>query len=52
MRSFPDGNSDFTSYLSNATMYGAESQGIAIPVLGGDTLDSNVVAAAAKGTQM
>ncbi|MBQ8074001.1 MAG: ABC transporter substrate-binding protein [Clostridia bacterium] len=28
----------------------AASQGITIPVLGGDTLDSNVVAAAAKGT--
>jgi len=68
---FQNNNSDFTSFLSNATMYGADvifcpvsiayatqivsqaaSQGIAIPVLGGDTLDSNVVAAAAKGTQI
>lgn len=30
----------------------AASQGITIPVLGGDTLDSNVVAAAAKGTNI
>ena len=68
---FQTNNSDFTSFLSNAQMYGADllfcpvsiayasqivsqaaSQGIAIPVLGGDTLDSNVVAAAAKGTNV
>ena len=68
---FMNNNSDFTSFLSNAQMYGADlifcpvsiaystqivsqaaSQGIAIPVLGGDTLDSNVVAAAAKGTSI
>ncbi|MBR1560006.1 MAG: ABC transporter substrate-binding protein [Clostridia bacterium] len=30
----------------------AASQGLAIPVLGGDTLDSNVVAEAAKGTNV
>ncbi len=66
---FPTNNSDFTSYLTNAAMYGAEvffcpvsiaystqivqqaaSQGVEFPILGGDTLDSNVVAAAAKGT--
>ncbi len=66
---FPTNNSDFTSYLTNAGMYGAEvffcpvsiaystqivqqaaSQGVTFPILGGDTLDSNVVAAAAKGT--
>ncbi len=69
--SFQTNNSDFTSFLSNAQMYGADlifcpvsiaystqivsqaaSQGISIPVLGGDTLDSNVVAAAAKGTSI
>ena len=69
--SFQTNNSDFTSFLSNAQMYGADlifcpvsiaystqivsqaaSQGIAVPVLGGDTLDSNVVAAAAKGTNI
>ena len=68
---FQNNNSDFTSFLSNAQMYGADlifcpvsiaystqivsqaaSQGITIPVLGGDTLDNNVVAAAAKGTNI
>ena len=68
---FQTNNSDFTSFLSNAQMFGADlifcpvsiaystqiisqaaSQGITIPVLGGDTLDSNVVAAAAKGTSI
>ena len=68
---FQNNNSDFTSFLSNAQMYGADiifcpvsiayatqivsqaaSQGITVPVLGGDTLDSNVVAAAAKGTSI
>ena len=68
---FQNNNSDFTSFLSNAQMYGADlifspvsiaystqivsqaaSQGITIPVLGGDTLDSNVVAGAAKGTSI
>ncbi len=68
---FQTNNSDFTSFLSNAQMYGADiifcpvsiaystqivsqaaSQGITVPVLGGDTLDSNVVAAAAKGTSI
>ena len=69
--SFPTGTSDFTSYLTNAQMYGAEvffcpvsiaystqivqqasSQGVTFPILGGDTLDSNVVANAAKGTNV
>ncbi len=69
--SFPTGTSDFTSYLTNATMYGAQvffcpvsiaystqivqqaaSQGVSFPILGGDTLDSNVVANAAKGTDV
>ena len=68
---FPTGNSDFTSYLTNAAMYGADvffcpvsiaystqiisqaaGQGLEIPVLGGDTLDSNVVAQAATGTNV
>ena len=69
--SFPNGTSDFTSYLTNAQMYNAEvffcpvsiaystqivqqaaSQGVAFPILGGDTLDSNVVAKAAEGTDV
>ncbi|MBQ6508101.1 MAG: ABC transporter substrate-binding protein [Flexilinea sp.] len=69
--SFPTGTSDFTSYLTNAQMYGAQvffcpvsiaystqiiqqaaSQGVEFPILGGDTLDSNVVANAAKGTNV
>ncbi len=68
---FQNGNSDFTSFLNNAQMYGADlifcpvsiayatqiipqaaSLGLTIPVLGGDTLDSNVVAASAKGTNV
>ena len=68
---FPTGNSDFTSYLTNAAMYSADvffcpvsiaystqiisqaaGQGMEIPVLGGDTLDSNVVAQAATGTNV
>ena len=67
--SFPTGTSDFTSYLTNATGYGADiffapvsiaystqiiqqasAQGLEISILGGDTLDSNVVVDAAKGT--
>ena len=69
--SFPTGTADFTSYLTNATNYGAQvffcpvsiaystqiiqqaaSQGVTFPILGGDTLDSNVVAEAAKGTNV
>ena len=68
---FPTNNADFTSYLTNAEMYGAEvlfcpvsiaystliiqqaaSMNLAFPVLGGDTLDSNVVVAAAVGTNI
>ncbi|MBQ9326160.1 MAG: ABC transporter substrate-binding protein [Clostridia bacterium] len=68
---FPTGNSDFTSYLTNATMFGADvffcpvsiaystqivkqasSQNVTYPILGGDTLDSNVVAEATKGTNV
>ena len=65
---FPDGNSDFTSYISNAKNGGAqvffspvsteaaqliidqaESQALGMPILAGDTWDSNVVLQAAKG---
>ena len=68
---FPTGNSDFTSYLTNATMFNADvffcpvsiaystqilqqaaAQNVTFPILGGDTLDSNVVANAAKGTNV
>ena len=68
---FPTGNSDFTSYLTNAAMYGADvffcpvslaystqiiaqaaGQDAKFPVLGGDTLDSNKVVDAAKGTDV
>ena len=66
--SFPEGNSDFTSYLTNAKNANAEvifaptsisyaqliieqaaAQGIEIPLLAGDTWDSNVILAAAEG---
>lgn len=65
--SFPEGNSDFTSYLTNAKNAGAQvifapcsisyaqliieqaaTQGIDIPIVAGDTWDSNVVLSAAK----
>lgn len=68
---FPTGNSDFTSYLTNAAMYGADvffcpvslaystqivaqagGQGAEFPILGGDTLDSNKTAEAAKNAQV
>ncbi|MCR5565238.1 MAG: ABC transporter substrate-binding protein [Clostridiales bacterium] len=68
---FPAGTADFTSYLTNATMYNADvffcpvslaystqiiqqaqAQGLQIAILGGDTLDSNVVVNAAKGTNV
>ena len=71
VESFPTGTSDFTSYLTNATNYGADvlfcpvsiayatqimqqaaSQGVAFTLLGGDTLDSNVVAESTKGTSV
>ena len=69
--SFPEGNSDFTSYLTNAKNAGAEvifaptsisyaqliveqsaAQGINIPICAPDTWDSNVVLAAAEGTDL
>ncbi|HPD88259.1 MAG TPA: ABC transporter substrate-binding protein [Oscillospiraceae bacterium] len=65
---FPDGNSDFTSYISNAKNEGcevffspvsteaaqliidqAQSQGLGMPILAGDTWDSNVILQAAEG---
>ncbi len=68
---FPTGTADFTSYLTNASMYSADvffcpvsiaystqiiqqaaAQGLEIAILGGDTLDSNVVADADKGTNV
>ena len=66
--SFPEGNSDFTSYITSAKNAGAEvffapvsteaaaniieqaaSQGLGIPIMAGDTWDSNVILNAAKG---
>lgn len=65
---FPEGNSDFTSYITNAKNAGAEvffspvsteaaaliidqaaAQGMEMPILAGDTWDSNVILNAAKG---
>ena len=65
---FPEGNSDFTSYITNAKNANAEvffapvsteaaaliidqasSQGMTMPILAGDTWDSNVILNAAKG---
>ena len=65
---FPEGNSDFTSYIANAKKEGcgvfyapisieaaqlvinqAASQNLGMPILAGDTWDSNVVLEAAKG---
>ena len=65
---FPEGNSDFTSYIANAKNSGCEvffspvsteaaqliinqsaSQGLGMPILAGDTWDSNVILQAAHG---
>ena len=65
---FPQGNSDFTSYVANAKAKGcdvfyspvsieaaaliidqAEAQKLGMPILAGDTWDSNVVLEAAEG---
>ncbi|MEA4894406.1 MAG: ABC transporter substrate-binding protein [Oscillospiraceae bacterium] len=65
---FPDGNSDFSSYVTNAKNSGADvffapvstdaaaliidqanAQGLTMPILAGDTWDSNVILNAAKG---
>jgi len=68
---FPENNSDFTSYLTNAKNEGADvifapcsisyaqliveqayAQGIDIPLLAGDTWDSNAILAAAEGKDL
>ena len=68
---FPDGNSDFASYVTNAKNAGADvifapvsteaaaliieqcnTQGVPVPLLAGDTWDSNVILNAAKGTNV
>lgn len=68
---FPEGNSDFTSYITSAVKEGcgvffspvsteaaqliinqAASQGMKMPILAGDTWDSNVILEAAKGTDV
>ena len=55
---FPQGNSDFTSYVANAKAKGCdvfyspvsiEAEKLGMPILAGDTWDSNVVLEAAKG---
>ena len=65
---FPEGNADFTSYITTAQNEGvdvifaptsteaaqliietAASQGVTVPLLAGDTWDSNVILNAAKG---
>ena len=67
--SFPEGNSDFTSYLTNAKNDGAQvifaptsisyaqlivdqAKDMGIPICAPDTWDSNVVLAAAQGTDL
>lgn len=66
--SFPEGNADFTSYITTAVNEGvdvifaptsteaaqliidaAAAQGVSVPLLAGDTWDSNVILNAAKG---
>ncbi len=68
---FPQGNSDFTSYVANAKSKGcdvfyspvsteaaaliidqAEAQKLGMPILAGDTWDSNVILNAAKGKDL
>ncbi len=68
---FPDGTSDFSTYVTNAQTQGcdvffspvsteaaaqiiakAESQELGMPILAGDTWDSNVILDAAKGTKV
>jgi branched-chain amino acid transport system substrate-binding protein len=65
---YPEGNSDFNSYITNANNFGAEvfcapvsteaaaliieqaaAQALPIPLLAGDTWDSNVITGAAQG---
>lgn len=66
---FPDGTSDFSTYITNAQTQGcdvffspvsteaaaqiiakADAQALGMPILAGDTWDSNVILDAAKGT--
>lgn len=68
---FPEGNADFTSYITTAKNEGvdvifaptsteaaqliidtAASQGVSVPLLAGDTWDSNVILNAAKGKEV
>ena len=68
---FPEGTSDFSTYITNAQQQGcdvffspvsleaaaqiiakAETQNLGMPILAGDTWDSNVVLEAAKGTSL
>ncbi len=68
MAEFPEGNSDFTSYVTTAKKEGADvffspvsteaaaliidnaaAQGLGMPILAGDTWDSNVITSAAHG---
>lgn len=68
---FPEGTSDFSTYITNAQNQGcdvfmspvsteaaaqiiakASTQAIGMPLLAGDTWDSNVILAAAKGTDL
>ena len=49
--SFPTNTSDFSTYLAKAKDQGA-SMGLEIPILGSDTLDSNMVLEAASGSDV
>ena len=68
---FPEGTSDFSTYITNAQNQGcdvfmspvsteaaaqiikkAEAQNLGMPILAGDTWDSNVILEAAKGTSL
>ena len=68
---FPEGTSDFSTYITNAQNQGcnvfmapvsteaaaqiiakAEAQNLGMPILAGDTWDSNVILDAAKGTSL
>ncbi len=68
---FPEGTSDYSTYITNAQNQGcdvffspvsteaaaqiiakADTQALGMPILAGDTWDSNVILAAAKGTDV
>ena len=68
---FPDGTSDYSTYVTNAMNQGcdvffspvsteaaaqiiakADAQGLTMPILAGDTWDSNVILEAAKGSDV